>query len=370
LGREKTIERLINGGKRISYSLSVAFIAIALLASCGINTFQTPVMVGSTVEIAPTQVKQTAEVAVPSESLTRPTAPMEPTLAYWATAQENRFNLIYTQISETKVAIFELATQFSQLCGFDTEGVFISPDGEWIANDCRYYTDEFRVFQKNGSILWIIPFSKLFINYPYDAGSVDALHWSRDGKHLYFTNSACCPHVDTLSTGDTLFIMNLQTGDWKPMMKGYFNYYTFSPVERHLVYILNNQASANNHVTLHVFDLITGEEQLINVGEFEQAGYATWKHDGLQLALTAQIGNIYDENRKYSLVTIDLQKRTSKTIILNSPDPPYIKDWSNDDVLTIQINKTTEHANYHIGHYDTLYFDLKTDQFMIPTTSP
>jgi hypothetical protein len=343
--------------------LVVTIIVIVLLAACGKENLNAPMNLPPTEEATFTPSQQLSKTPIPLKT-------MEPTLAYWATAQENRFNSTYTQIAETKVAIFELAAQFPQLCGFDTEGVFLSPNGEWIANDCRYSTEEFRVFQTNGHATWIIPLAKLFENYPSDAGSVDALHWSTDGKLLYFTNSACCPDVDTLSTGDTLFVFNLQTGDWRPLIKGHFNFYSFSPDERYLVYILNNQANANSILNLHIRDQNTGEEAPINIGKFEQAGYAVWKQSGLQLALTTQIGNMYDENRKYSLVALDLQKRTSKNIILNSNDPPYVKDWSNDDLLTIQINKTTEYADYYISHYDTLYYDLKTNQFKTVPVSP
>ena len=341
-----------------------ALIVVALLISCGTNDPEIPFTLASTKENIATVAKQTVGIPTVSQVSVSSTVTMEPTLAYWATAQENRFKSIYTETAGTKVAIFDLATQFPQLCGFDTEGVFLSPNGEWIANDCRYSTEEFRVFQTNGHATWIIPLSKLFENFPSDAGSVDALHWSTDGRLLYFINSGCCPDIDTLSTGDTLFVLNLQTGDWRPLIKGHFNFYSFSPYERYLVYILNNQANANSVLDLHVIDQNTGEEAPINIGEFEQAGYAVWKQNGLQLALTTQTGNMYDENRKYSLVAIDLQRDTSNIIILNSPDPPYVIDWSHDDILTIRINKTAQQGNYYIGYYATLYYDLKTNQFI------
>ena len=115
---------------------------------------------------------------------------------------------------------------------------------------------------------------------------------------LYFVIRECCPHTDTMSNGDALYRLNLQTGDWRLLIPGNFNYYSFSPTERHLVYILNNQSNANRFVQLHVVDLSSGMEDSINAGNFEQAGRAVWKEDGLQLALIAQTGSIYDDDRK------------------------------------------------------------------------
>lgn len=345
------------------FALLIALIA-ALLISCGTNIPRIPITLALTEENIETASNQTGEVPTANHVFDNPTGTMEPTLAYWATAQENKFNSIYTQIAETKVAINGLATRFPQLCGFDTEGVFVSPTGEWIANDCRYFTDEFRVFQTDSSALWIIQLSDLFENYPNDAGSVDAFHWSIDGNFLYFTNLACCPDVDTLRTGDTLFILNLQTGDWESLIEGHFNYYSFSPDDQYLTYIVNNQANANKSIDLQVWKQSTGEKTSIRIGEFEQAGYAVWKQNGSQLALTAQTGNMYDDNRKHSLVIIDLLRGTSNIIMLNSPDPPYVIAWSHNDILTIRVNKTTEQGDYYIGYYDTLYYDLKTNQFL------
>lgn len=340
--------------------LVTSILIVIILVSCGTINSNHPT-------VSPVAIGKVTETPLKEITITpRLTDTMEPTLAYWATAQENRFNDIYTHIAETKIAIVDLSTQFPQFCGFDFESVFTSPDGKWIADDCQYFAGgEFHVFSKVDNKTWIIPYSKVFENYPNDVGSIDALHWSKDGKYLYFTNDPCCPHTDTLSNGNTLFVLDLQTGTWKPIVKGYFNYFLFSPVENRLVYIICSQANANTKIDLHVLDLSTGQEELIHIGNFEQAGYATWSPNGQQIALFAQIGNMYDENQKYSLVTMNILGKTSKTIILNAIDPSYVINWSEDDILTIKRNKLTQYSeSLAIRYYEISYYDLKNQEFI------
>lgn len=293
-----------------------------------------------------------------------PTHTMEPTLAFWATAQENQFNGIYTHIAETKAAIATLATQFPQNCVPDFEGVFESPNANWKAVDCPYLEGGgFHVFSTSENT-WTIPYSEVFENYPNDSGSIDALHWSKDGNYLYFTNHPCCPHTDTLSNGNTLFVLNLQTGEWKSIIDGYFNYFLFSPVENRLVYIICSQANANTKIDLHVLDLSTGQEDIIHIGNFEQAGYGVWSPNGQQIALFAQKGNMYDENEKYSLVIMDLIKKTSNTIILDSLYAPQVINWSEDDVLTIKTHKLLEYGeNLFFNSHEISYYDLRSQRF-------
>jgi len=342
------------------YKFLILFVLITLngiLLSCGISNSNLP-----TISSTETVIQTSSPIV--TNTLT-PISTMEPTLAFWATAQENQFNGIYTQIAETKVAIATLATQFPQHCVPDFEGVFKSPNGKWIAVDCQYLEGgEFHVVSTFEN-QWVIPYLEVFEYYPNDAGSVDALHWSEDGKYLYFTNQPCCPHTDTRSNGNTLFVLNLQTGEWKSIIEGYFNYFSFSPVENRLVYIICSQANASTKIDLHLLDLSTGEEELIHIGNFEQAGHTTWSPDGQQIALFAQIGNMYDENQKYSLVIMDLIKKTSNIIILDSIHPSYVTNWSEDNVLTIKTNKLLQYSeDYFVNYHEISYYDLKSQSFV------
>lgn len=343
------------------YKFLILFVLITLtiiLVSCGISNSNPPT-------VSFTEINTQTPLPIATNTLIS-TQTMEPTLAFWATAQETQFSGISTHIVETKVAISTLATQFPEYCAPDFEGVFKSPDGKWIAVDCSYFEGgEFHVVSTFDTA-WVIPYSEVFENYPNDSGSIDALHWSKDGKYLYFTNDPCCSHADTLSNGNMLFALNLETGEWKSIIEGYFNYFSFSPVENRLAYIICSVANTNTKIDLHILDLSTGQEELIHIGNFEQAGYAKWSPNGQQIALFAQKGNMYDENEKYSLVIMDLIEKTSNVIILDSLSSPEVVNWSEDDVLTIKMHKVLQYSeNYFVNSHEVLYYDIKLQSFVL-----
>jgi WD40 repeat protein len=295
---------------------------------------------------------------------------MEPTFAYWATAQQSGFDVEYTRVAETKQAIFSLATSYPQVCGFENEGVSVSPDRNWIAMDCRYAGDFFRVFQTNENRIWDIPFSAIFEFYPEFLGSVRALNWSGDGDYLYFANRSCCADTDAETNGDALYRLNLQTGDWKLLISGIFNYYWFFPDGQRLLYILNNQAGANNFVRLHLLDIKTGEEELMDVDNFEQA-WVVWNHDGMRLALIAQTGDAYTDNRKFTLVVVDLLQKKPQTIIPLTEDGLGVTAWSDDDILTINRSNVMEYNGDYVNFIrEVVFYDLKINQFVKPTSVP
>lgn len=358
---------IMRGNEFYCYLYAIA--VIAFLSSCGINNFETPVAVAPTTETASIKATQTMGIQTANQTLNNPTGTMEPVFSYWATAQQARFNSEYTQVAETKQAIFSLATTYPQMCGFENEGVSVSPDTNWIAMDCRYAGDFFRVFQIHGNRVWDIPYSKIFPYYPEFAGSVRALHWSEDSKHLYFANRSCCADIDAMTNGDILYKLNLQNGKWISFILGNFNYYSFSPDGQLLIYLLNNQAGINKSIQLHLLNLATEKEQLINAGNFEMA-WIVWKQDGKQLALIAQTGNIYEDNRKFALVVADLQTMIARTIVPLGKDGLGLSVWSDDDVLTVRKSQVMEYNDYYVNSFDTVYYDLKTYQFVTPTIIP
>jgi hypothetical protein len=329
-----------------------------VLVSCGKSNSNTPA-------VSPTKIITQPPLPTVTHTLSS-TQTIEPTLAFWAIAQETQFSGIYTKIAETKVAISTLATQFPQDCVYDFEGVFKSPNEKWVAVNCPYLEGGALHISSFFENTWVIPYSEVFEYYPNDSGSIDVLHWSGDGKYLYFTNDPCCPHADTLSNGNTLFVLNLETGEWKSIIEGYFNYFSFSPVENRLAYIICSVADTNTKIDLLILDLSTGQEELIHIGNFEQAGRIKWSQDGEQITLLAQKGNMYDENEKYSLVIMDLIEKTSNVIILDSLSSPEVVNWSEDDVLTIKMHKVLQYSeNYFVNSHEVLYYDLKSQSFVL-----
>lgn len=289
---------------------------------------------------------------------------MGSTLAYWATAQQAVADAQDKQIAETKQAISLLSNQYPQMCGYSFEGVSVSPNRKWIATDCMWQM--LRVFETNGNKIWDIPYSEIFEFYPEFLGTVEILHWSGDGKYLYFANRSCCADTDATTNGDTLYKLNLETGDWILLIPGVFNYYSFSPESTNLIYILNNQASANETLNLHLLNIFTGKEESINVGGFEQ-GWIIWKSDGQKISVVTQTGNIFEDNRIYSLVSVDLQTKQVQTIIPNTRSWLGIIDWSNDDILTITQTTATEYNGNYINVRNAMFYDLKTNLFITPT---
>jgi len=359
----------MNDQKRNYYLSVAALLVIVFLVSCGINKFETPITLIPAMGSVTIEAKQTAEIATASQPLVNPTGTMEPTFAYWATAQESRFDAQYTQIAETEQANFGLATNYPQMCGLLRDGVSVSPDGNWVASDCRIYGDFFRVFQTHGNLIWNIPYSAIFEFYPEFLGSVHVLHWSSGGDYLYFSNSSCCADNDATTNGDALYRLNLQTGDWILLIPGIFNYYSFFPDGQRLVYLLNNQPGVKKLISLHLLDIDTGKEELIDVGNFEKA-WVVWNHDGMRLALATQTGNAYSDDRKFALVVVDLLQKKSQTIIQLTEDGLGVTDWSDDDILTISRSSVMEYNEYYVNTIDVVFYDLKINQFVEPTSIP
>ena len=105
----------------------------------------------------------------------------------------------------------------------------------------------------------------------------------------------------------------------------------------------------------------TGKEKLINAGYSEMA-LIVWKQDGQQVAIINQTGNIFEDNRRYSLIALDLQSKTLQTVILNTEDGLSITDWSDDDLLTINRSKVVDYNGYYINTFEQELYDLKTSQ--------
>jgi len=353
----------MNKSEHHYYLLAISIIVIVFLIACGTSNSSSPMTPLPTKEVTFTPFKQI--VNTPASTRT-----MEPTLAYWATAQEERFETERIQIAETKQAIFSLATNYPQMCGYQFEGVFVSPGGKWIASNCKFDSAGFRVFQTYGNLVWEIPYSKIFPHYPDFVGGARALHWSAAGNYLYFATWACCPDIDSIGNGDNLYRLNLETGALKLMVTGNFHFYSFSPDGQKLAYTPNNQTEADNSVSIHILDLNTKKEEVSFVGDFDQVGIGAWKQNGRQLLLIAQNGSLYAADREFALVFVDLYKKESQVIIDFTEDVLYVTSWSEDDILTISRSSAVAYYGYYVNFNDLVFYDLKINQFITSTSVP
>ena len=229
--------------------------------------------------------------------------------------------------------------------------------------------DKFQVIKRDGSAIWIIKYDQIFENEDM-YGSIFPVHWSINDDFLYFSQYSCCADNDTMTNGNMLYRLNLKNGDWKMIMDGYFNHYSFSPTERRLLYIINDQAATGNPLVIHIRDLNSGIEKEFTFPEFEQAAYVTWNEDGTRLAMTTKTGNIFDENQLFSIVEINIQDGTSKVILLNNKGRVRVIYWSDKDILTIEKYSYYGTNNQYYEIAEHIYYDLNSNEFIMPTLAP
>lgn len=303
----------------------------------------------------------TATLLLPTATPQSPMATLDPTLEVVLTLYRQTQEAGEIEAQATAQALQSFEELFKGMCYYQSN---LSPDGNWLAQDCLS-ENKFQVIKKNALTVWTVEYKQIFESVE-GAGSISPVYWTKDGGYLYFSRLDCCADNDTMSNGNMLYRMDLKNGQWKMVIDGYFNYYSFSPTSRRLLYILNDQAVTGNPLVVHVMDIISGSETKFDFPAFEQAGVVVWKEDGLQFAMTVKTGNVFDENELFSIVVIDLKEGSSKTIVADNKKALSVVQWSNDDVLTI------EKHSYYGQYYDIAeqsYYDLNSQQWITPTPS-
>lgn len=316
----------------------------------------------------PTDIPTKAATASPLPTSTPkpdiPTPILNPTIQVAATLYEQTQVAYQIKIEATKQAMNGLKQTIQGLCEYQAE---LSPSKDWLAQDCLF--DKFQVIKRDGSAIWIIKYDQIFENEDM-YGSIFPVHWSINDDFLYFSQYSCCADNDTMTNGNMLYRLNLKNGDWKMIMDGYFNHYSFSPTERRLLYIINDQAATGNPLVIHIRDLNSGIEKEFTFPEFEQAAYVTWNEDGTRLAMTTKTGNIFDENQLFSIVEINIQDGTSKVILLNNKGRVRVIYWSDKDILTIEKYSYYGTNNQYYEIAEHIYYDLNSNEFIMPTLAP
>ena len=261
-----------------------------------------------------------------------------------------------TSVPLTEEARATTNAAFPEACGYQYPSV--SPDGNWLADDCG----EFHVVSRNGQKKIVITHKELAPPDTY-VSDVIPYYWSKDSQNLYFTPRFCCADTDANGWGGPLYRLDLRSSKWAKMIGGgFFNYYSFSPTGRRLLYIPHDQGSGPP-VELHIIDLKSGADQKLNLNSFEQAGWVLWKPDGTSFVISGQVGNFYEENRQFALLLVSLDDLSiTELVSLGKHNELYATDWSNDDVLTISD------CNYDGGYEicKSYPYDLK----LLPTPKP
>lgn len=328
------------------------FFLVLLLAGCGNATPTSHPTAIPTIFFAdtftPKPTSTVTSTAIPRPSLTRkpsstpqpfntpePTETVELTHAAILTRSAPTYSAYETAQPLTQEAQSTLIVQFPGTCG-SIDGVSLSPDGNWLTDYCG----EFHVLSRDGHKKIVIPNEQL-ASADTHISNVFSLYWSKDSQYLYFSPRFCCADTDASGSFGALYRLELQSGSWVKMTtNAYFNYYSFSPTGRRLLYIPSDQAGAGKPIKFDLIDLKSGQEQWFSLQSFEQAWVEAWSQDGKSLVITAQTGNLYQENEQYALFVVSLDDLSFKNIIsLSMPDAFNSRwfSWSDANITTDEV---------------------------------
>lgn len=343
-------------------------LAIVLFGCNEATEVVTPVEIIDTATDIPIQEATALPLSTSTPKPHTPTPILDPTIQVAATLYEQTQIARKDAVEATQQAFDGFRTTFNGICDnaphYQTE---LSPDGNWLAQDC--YPDKFQVIRKDNSVMWAVNYSQIFESENL-YGSVFPIHWSINDNFLYFSQYSCCADNDTMTNGNMLFRLDLKTGDWKMIMGGYFNHYSFSPTERRLLYIINDQAATGKPLVIHIRDLNSGMEKEFTFPEFEQAGNVSWNEDGTRLAITAKTGNIFEDNQLFSLIEINLLDDKSIVIMRDNKGWIWVKNWLDNDILMIEKYSYYGMNNQYYDIAEQIYYDLNSNGFVTPTSAP
>lgn len=345
---------------------SVLF-AIVLFGCSEATKVVTPEKIVNIPTNIPTKAATASRLPTATRKPNTPTPTLNPTIQVASTLYEQ------TQIAQreddqaTQQAMNGFRNTFKGMCDNAPYQTDLSPDGNWLAQDC--FQDKFQVIGKDNSVIWVVKYDQMFETEGM-YGAIFPIHWAGKDNFLYFSQYTCCVDNDTMSNGNMLYRLDLKTGDWKMIMDGYFNHYSFSPTGRRLLYISDDQAATGKPLVVHIRDLSLGTEKEFNFPEFEQAGAVFWNEDGTRLAITAKTGNIFAENQLFSIVEINVKDDTSKVIMLNNKGRVWVTNWSDDDILTIKKYSYYGTDNQYYEIAEQIYYDLTSNEFITSIPAP
>jgi len=182
-----------------------------------------------------------------------------------------------------------IKTQMAALPDSDT-WTNTSPDGKWTAEghvktetgivmgDYELYYVQLTVVSADQSTQWILVDE--VDNYGLGYTTPQILHWSPDGRYLYYTNR---PHVDGCGlfvTASDLWQVNLADGEITQVFSEGAQSYSFSPDGNQLAMLTWSTPPA-----LVIHELSSGKQQAVTL-DFDDAGAVVWSPDGDTIAMT------------------------------------------------------------------------------------
>lgn len=213
-----------------------------------------------------------------------------------------------------------------------------SPNGEYIAEfDNAYGHPAFEpqvieIFDKNGSLLWEIPYQHEIATYDPHPG-LTVYGWSKDSTYLYFYYDF---HPDG---GDFAFWwegfdlqrINVQTGDIEQVIPGdreKFVAFAFSPDETQIAYTREQ----DNPSILYIRNLSTGAEKTAKVisssMDYVRVGDIHWSPSGKEIAFQTET----DEFMAQTIVLnpANMEQKVIREYLVSTA---YFQGWSDDGNL-------------------------------------
>lgn len=245
-------------------------------------------------------------------------------------------------------------------CTLSFNEQLLSPDGDWYL--CGNAGDFTAMNRRDVS--WRFSTREQFgIEY---YGDFRLLHWTADGKFLYFAvmNPLDGPGPIT-SNAEALFRMDLATGKISTILGGIekpdapqgFYVVSISPTSRYLAYSVNAvYRDTSPSKQLHLVDLQSGADKVIEIEpEYDSIGSFTWSKNGQQFVYKLYTSTSEKDNYctyTYSVRFLNLGDFSSNTFIKNVSINHCENGHSEFDVVEVSAEQVTLTRDYETWVYN------------------
>jgi dipeptidyl aminopeptidase/acylaminoacyl peptidase len=206
-----------------------------------------------------------------------------------------------------------------------------SPDGLWTASSFDYYPPiRMQVARADGSAAWQVESD----GEGWPEVILRPVHWSIDGRYLYFT---LAPFVDGFVlyvSGSGLQRLDLNDGRVAQILAGENQLQSFSvsPDSSRVAYV----RSDDDIEWLVVRDMGDGTELEWSLADQPvQAGKITWSPDASELVLLVTQG-FSNEEALTDLVLVNLGRLSQETVLHEDPRRFYRIQWTDEHTLYLE----------------------------------
>lgn len=252
----------------------------------------------------------------------------------------------------------------------------LSPNKEWLLVTCG--SDKStgnkitKVFRLDGSLSWDISFYEVFgASAGWHNGTMEVVHWTKDGKYLYIRPSLCC--IDSpgyvffnfFKNSISLYRLDLSNGrlttTLRPTFNNLFSWYatSFSSTGKYLAYV-----HADNVRKIYIQNIQTGELKEISLEEnYIASGHFAWSDDDKNLVFVAAKQDWkpwVDTQPQDSVSYFMFEIETGILQHLFDQHDIYVPNWVADDKISF---------DQLLGD-KTFLFDLQNNSLLFLTPTP